>query len=891
MQGGDPNNNPYGGYPGGNAHGGYRGGMDASRGRGGGMYYPQGNPGMPQGHQQQPQQQQQQQQMYVGGAPSMPMQQGGMPYRGGYVQRGMHPGSGYPPQQMGYPPQGGVSQGYPPNAGGYYPPQNVHVGGGYGMQQPYPQRGGYYGGRGYGAGGAQQMQQQQQQPYYNNPNQGFRGGAYRGGFTPRPGRGGRGRGDGFSRGGGRGGMYGPRRELYCTILLDNYSQVEEVGRKGTLETIVPPAVMKTITTRARGGTIRALLVVNQKYLGACVSTPRGTEDIILSQKTAEAFMDISYVLGDDGRRIVDMQNGSSLPRHLYAKMRSGLMRVTSFDKPSATADEAAVDLQTTPASELLSRITTDEKVYNAVSAAMAENSEASLKLFSNLMQGYQVSEGATEEEEEENAEEAENNDDEKDKDAGAQPADGTTTKTTVKAQEVLLNSPQGIQILYQAMSDPSKRQCLFDMIKAPMTSDSSVVLTLTPGFRLLRTLFSSPLLTKLVFEFFGLVPPGLTSDVKPISSEVDIICSVMERYGVAVSSCIGGGSLVNALLAALNPNAVKSVKETQSGTGAKRSRDGGDEESQKASQPKTETQPPAAAAAVRAPASLADYQPPSSPSDWRLYYAIASSLCSGEIPQRTARPVAQDGSKSAEAPAAEEPADTVDSRIIFVAQHLIGCRLLQHLLPELADVVLSAEKDPSVKSDAKHQLFVERCTSILQSVASQSGSLVNHSHGNHIAQTLIADLAPRAIPGTPVEAIVRTFMDIIVNQIFEISVQKFSSNCVERAITASSTIPEGSHFLLQMGRALIEKGDEQLMHIASNQYGNYVVRHLCEELTGYATEAVPNTDSVVVSEAKELEMRYFKAITSQTAKLQSTPYGVGLMSWTQSQRARLEASA
>lgn len=93
--------------------------------------------------------------------------------------------------------------------------------------------------------------------------------------------------------------------------------------------------------------------------------------------------------------------------------------------------------------------------------------------------------------------------------------------------------------------------------------------------------------------------------------------------------------------------------------------------------------------------------------------------------------------------------------------------------------------------DSQALLFIRRGEVVFGEINKRAKELMVHNYGNYVIQTVITQMAPRAIPHTFIEQTLHTVIETIIDNIFEASVQKFASNCVQRAITATAVIHDG----------------------------------------------------------------------------------------------------
>ena len=229
----------------------------------------------------------------------------------------------------------------------------------------------------------------------------------------------------------------------------------------------------------------------------------------------------------------------------------------------------------------------------------------------------------------------------------------------------------------------------------------------------------------------------------------------------------------------------------------------------------------------------------------------------------------------------------MESRLQYVSRNITGSFLVRYMMPIFADAVLTALKNPASRKKKEHDAFVHNCETLLSTLAMSWTTADPTFTDGYVYRSFLTSLAVRAVPGTPVEAALHTLNERIVNTIFESSREKYHSHCVQEALTVARQTKDGDQFVLQVARALMEKGDEVLLSLAVSPSGNYVVRHLCGQLTDYATGKVSSAEPEVVEEAKELEAKYFKFMGANWAKLSGVQYGRGLVGWHNEQSARL----
>lgn len=820
----------------------------------------------------------------------------------GYMQN--YPGYGQQQQMQAYGQQQG---GYPAyaygNAYGYVPR------GGYTQQQMVAYQQAYYGQY------ANMYNQQQQRQQYGG--YGGRGGGYRG-VGGRGARGGYPGGDmyhqrGRGGAGGRGGygLRGPRQEILVVVHTDSFATLNTVSRAGSMLSLVPPRVLETRPQLPH--VLRILVVVKKQYLAASVSEPKENQDIILSEETATKFLNVENVLCDEGNLFVDLESGDKLARNLYGQLRLSLVQIVNFDKPEAAAegdDAADADVFSMNKETLLQDMCNRKSVFSKMEEAMREESERSTKLFEDILRlssrnlaaaasAAEPAEGEGEDAQQSSAT-ANNNHN-----------NSTTAATTngPRRTHVLLRSPQGVRLLKMALEHAAKREVFFRFLQE---EGNEVSLTRAPAHTapegtLFLTLCSSVLTSSLVFHCFGL-ETKLEGNTQPTPEWtdrehiIDVICARIASEGILLLRSNGGSCMINALVRRLCPGfrlleAPRS--ERRVAAGLKRGR--ADEPTAESTEKVARTEDGAVAhnagadgGITRAPPSLDGYEVPVPPQDWRFFHACAAAFVEGRIPEKTGGTRRQDNNnnnnsnyqnqnntQNSTPPTivtlkAEEI--TLEHRISLLTDHIISCRAIQVLLPHFADAILTFEKSGATSESD----FVRQCTAFLNALTQRGKDLMLHAFGNYVAQSLITELVPRAIPNTRVEAVLNTLTEVVQSNIVELSAQKCASNVVERAIALSEHFPQGTKFVVDATRKILEGDDKALLELATSQYANYVV-----SLLGKKLSSIPSTASNA-EEALAVEKQLYSRLLQNMNQLQNSRFSSGLLNWMTAQQARLK---
>lgn len=336
------------------------------------------------------------------------------------------------------------------------------------------------------------------------------------------------------------------------------------------------------------------------------------------------------------------------------------------------------------------------------------------------------------------------------------------------------------------------------------------------------------------------------------------------------------------------------------------------------------------------PASLQEYEVPLPPVDWRLLEATVEAFCTGRLPEKVVNPQAvgvqgsfgsargrgrgrgrgngnnfSPGGNSADAAAGMVPLYTpmtmvakdisLDYRLPLLTDHVISCRALQTVLPQMADAVLAYEKEEqarlshdadtqsSANSPSEMPVFARNSANFLESIVKRGKELIVQPFGNYVAQTFLTELSPRAIPNTRIEAYVKGIFQLVQNSFLEFCVDKCASNVLDRAIVTSNSLSrEGNVFLLQLLRVLVQASDSQMLNVVSNQYGNYVVNHLLRQISelqqvnnaaGRSTSRGAELPAAFREQAAQVEKDFANKVRPHIPQLTSSIFASGLIKW------------
>lgn len=846
----DPNQRRYGGYP-------MQGQPPIAPVQG---YPPQAsNPAAPNMYAAQVQAQQHQQAAIYGGAPYSA--QTSVP--AGYPAAGQ----GYQPQPHAQHPQAAAPQGqqqqawtqqqiayYGADARNAYAAANMYAYPQQGQQgyqrqrygeyqnNGYPQRGGGFGrGRG-GRGGYHQ------EGYGGHP--GGQWNAHPGrGFNPRGGR-----------GMGRGNRSMRREEVLCIAHVDSFAAVHTASRTGRLASLLPPQILHRFSQQSPMGgyngmssVLRFLIVVGKRYLVAAVSEPKEAQDVVVSENTAKRFMDVENVLCDEGNLLVDLENGSKLAKHLYGQLRLSLVQMVAFDKVETMTEgkpeDGSVegqDIFTLEPEALLKGMVSKKSVFEKLEASIAEDTPASLALFEKLLKysspnvavdasGAAASAGDAADEE-------------------GMPFSGTLA--VARRSHALLRSAQGTRLLTLALENPSKRAAFFQRIK----EEGEEIVALrgsaftAPEATLLLTFISSVLTSPLLFHCFGIetrlngavAPPPAWEDREQI---MDIICTRIGAEGILLLRSNGGSCMMTALARRLRPSfplydGHQKVSDRRVATlGYKRGRgDDGNETSATAADPKADLVVPFA------PSTLQDVGETPAPLDWRFFHACANAFVAGRIPDRQSQPNSSgERSSSGSGPIVTLTQDEITPamRLPLLTDHIISCRAVQIFFPHFIDAVLSFEKQRAFQGEAgaTPSPYVQQCMTLLETLAARAKELMLHPFGNYVAQSILLELVPRAVPHSCADTTLRSLLDSAEKNVMELGSQKCASNVVERAIGISASLKDGDAFIIRIAEVMLKSEPKTLLDMATNQYGNYVLLNVLKKLQSSSEKNVPEKEA------------------------------------------------
>ncbi|EKG00739.1 hypothetical protein TCSYLVIO_008300 [Trypanosoma cruzi] len=679
---------------------------------------------------------------------------------------------------------------------------------------------------------------------------------------------------------------GDLRESYFAVQLKSFAALDEAKQKSSIRESIHPTVFGRMRRRASPGVLKILVIVERQYLAACMSVPQSDDDVILSKEVAMTFLDVQHVYCDDGIRLVDMDDGTHVVKHVYSTLRTALAQLAAHDR-THNKRETTVNLLQPTGTLLLKDILVNRAVATTILETLERDDEDANNFWMQLLfepappTATDGADGSSQQQQQQ------------------QPSGKPGPPPFLPSYGVaIFATTQGNWLFRKAMMHPQRREAFFRVLQdaaiAPPQDDTEAVLSPTIPERLFLALFSSPLVSRFVFECFGLV-----EGVQLCEAELTVLCAALGRLALKVVCSTGGSFLMTALVKALCPSRFTRGQKTS----GKRGRDtetllkqqrgdnedqhratggggGGDNEGNNTGSSEQEDKTNGMYEQNR-PIHVVgqEYRMSEMSSEWRLIYAVARAFVSGPIPGDT-----------------EETEATLSCRVKLLTQHVVACRSIQSLIPFFADTVAQGETDPKQQQESVQNTlpdaaqFFDDCSKILSEIANQTGLLANHSYGNYVLQTVVSELTQRTVSGSLIQSILHKVFGTLISTVFEVSTQKFASNCVETAIAACHSLPDGSALLLRLANALLSEGPNQMERVAMHQFGNYVVRRVLDSLTDIATSAFATATPAEVQEACELELQYFSILSAQSHRLRQTSYGSGLQAWVENQRGRLQGA-
>ncbi|KAI5159888.1 pumilio RNA-binding family [Nematocida ausubeli] len=171
---------------------------------------------------------------------------------------------------------------------------------------------------------------------------------------------------------------------------------------------------------------------------------------------------------------------------------------------------------------------------------------------------------------------------------------------------------------------------------------------------------------------------------------------------------------------------------------------------------------------------------------------------------------------------------------VSLSRHRYGCRVIQRIFENST-----------------------KCASAIDKIISNAKLLVEDQYGNYVIQHILEK-------GT--HAHKRKIITDLSDNIAEYSTHKFASNVMEKCVICG-TMEDRKHMLKQLKSAVGPSGEDMLIHITMDKFGNYVIQRLLDVLTGADKEVLMAHLKANISDLKKSS--YAKCIISKLALLDS----------------------
>ncbi|OAG32560.1 pumilio RNA-binding family [Nematocida sp. ERTm5] len=171
---------------------------------------------------------------------------------------------------------------------------------------------------------------------------------------------------------------------------------------------------------------------------------------------------------------------------------------------------------------------------------------------------------------------------------------------------------------------------------------------------------------------------------------------------------------------------------------------------------------------------------------------------------------------------------------VSLSRHRYGCRVIQRIFENST-----------------------KCASAIDKIISNAKLLVEDQYGNYVIQHILEK-------GT--HAHKRKIITELSDNIAEYSIHKFASNVMEKCVICG-TSEDRRYMLKQLKSAVGPAGEDLLVHITMDKFGNYVVQRLLDVLTGSDKEVLMSHLRANIADLKKSS--YAKCIISKLALLDS----------------------
>lgn len=171
---------------------------------------------------------------------------------------------------------------------------------------------------------------------------------------------------------------------------------------------------------------------------------------------------------------------------------------------------------------------------------------------------------------------------------------------------------------------------------------------------------------------------------------------------------------------------------------------------------------------------------------------------------------------------------------VSLSKHRYGCRVIQRIFENST-----------------------RCSAVIDKIIENARSLVEDQYGNYVIQNILEK-------GTNAHR--RKIISDLSDNIAEYSTHKFASNVMEKCVVCG-THEDRRYMLKQLRSAVSTSGENILIYITMDKFGNYVIQRLLDVLVGADKELLISHLKSNMSDLKKSS--YAKCIVSKIALLES----------------------
>ena len=216
------------------------------------------------------------------------------------------------------------------------------------------------------------------------------------------------------------------------------------------------------------------------------------------------------------------------------------------------------------------------------------------------------------------------------------------------------------------------------------------------------------------------------------------------------------------------------------------------------------------------------------------------------------------------------------------AQHNLGCRLVQALIPIAAETLQCTDDAFSTLSKDERDSIRESSRAFVEIVVSQSAQLAVDNYGNYVSSTIVTEVGK--VAESPVSrAIGQALLDqLYINMsasLVELAMSKSASNVLERFVQTTGSIAQGRVYVIKIAALLLElhrsnESHSPMVALCVHSFGNYVVKAILQSLSKIAAE---NNE-----EARRYEAELAEVLRQRMQQLRTAAaYSAAILNWVQ----------